>query len=155
MNLRKNLPFVIAGRTWTVPDVCVGEEEDGRQFISSEEMRRVNLSIAAALLSERAPLAGEEFAFFVDIVGVSQKEIASLLRCTTQAFSRWKKLGFPPLQSDVLREYLFSLLFEKSSDGLTPSERVAKGCQRICTMGLVATVKSTACACETPTLRGD
>jgi hypothetical protein len=144
---KRDVPFVVAGHTWTIPDVEVKEEQDGRQFISAKEMKRVNASIAAAILLADNALSGEEFSFFMDLTGTQQKTIASLLHCTSQAISRWKKVGFPPLQSDVLREYLFAVLFDaallaqKQGDvrrGLTPAERVKSGVNTIEALGIVA-----------------
>jgi DNA-binding transcriptional regulator YiaG len=130
--MKQTVSVVRLGRVWNFEIEM--KEVDGRCCLSAADGYRMSQTIALSIFRKNEVLTNEEFAFLVEVTGVSQKELANVLSRTGAAVSLWKKRNsFPLLESKVLKEYFFSILFERElgTEAKTIEERMRNGVERV------------------------
>ncbi len=114
--MKETITVVELGCTWSFEVEL--EEVDGKRHLNGLDAHRINQSIALTIFEKSDVLSLDEYYFLAEVTGITQKQVAEILSCTSQAICNWKRRGkIPALESKVLKEYFFSDLFEEELHG--------------------------------------
>jgi DNA-binding transcriptional regulator YiaG len=112
------------GRYRVVGDYeAVAIDEDGTLGMPSNELGRLELEAAIAVLSEADSIRGDELRFARKAMGLRQPDLAGLLDVATETVSRWET-GAEPIRRQTQLAVL--LYLEHTASHGEPTPLVAK-----------------------------
>lgn len=83
------------------------------EAVSFEDADELDQVIARALIKKTGTLSGKEFRFLRQQMGMSQNDIASLMRLDTQTIARWEKEQVKlPFSNDALLRFVYAAYVE-------------------------------------------
>jgi len=124
-----------AGKVWVFKEVLFSRDDEGELAISFAELARLHRAVANAICANDAPLTCAELDFLCELTSITNREIATILKCTPTNVSKWRKrLYVPELESLVLKEVLWEGIFGKDVE----YPKASFGSERLKQMGLTA-----------------
>jgi transcriptional regulator with XRE-family HTH domain len=79
----------IAGRSYSVEVSDVADPETGESLVTADELARAELAIAAGVAADGPP-SGGAFSWMRRVLGLTAKQLATLLDVKVRTISRWE-----------------------------------------------------------------
>lgn len=142
LKIYENHPIHIAGRVWVFSKVTYFVEENVKLSLSLAELTRMQNAVANTICAEEANLTKDEYDFLCEMTWVSNKEIMEVISCSAPGIAKWRKNGFPSLESRVLKEFFWLKLFGDKEQIKNNPEIITAftqtGIRKLSTLGLLA-----------------
>lgn len=110
--VEKNYKMQAAGQLWEIPEVHFEKAPDGKLWLSSGEIRKINAAIANSICATEDILNWEQFDFLCQITAMRYRDIADMLKLDKSTISRWKTAKMDFATSFVLKQFFWSVIFE-------------------------------------------
>ncbi len=142
LKIYENHPVHIAGRVWVFSKVTYSIEDNQSISLSLAELTRLQNAVANKICAEESNLTKVEYDFLCEMTWISNKEVLDIISCSAPGIAKWRKNGFPSLESRVLKEYFWLKLFADKDEIKNNPEILNAltqiGVKKLSTLGLLA-----------------